>query len=119
MAGSGGECFKKKKKSAVGKAGGRVEGGLGSVLEALHAHSPVRTPSSGDASRGPRQTAGNSTFPALCYTRLPRSLSSPSPRSQRFLLKNPDAAGENRVPPVVTCTAGQSATRPFLFPSPL
>ena len=71
----------KKKKSAVGKAGGRVEGGLGSVLEALHAHSPVRTPSSGDASRGPRQTAGNSTFPALCYTRLPRSLSSPSPRS--------------------------------------
>lgn len=68
MGGSGGECFLKKKKSAVGKAGGRVEGGLGSVLEALHAHSPVRTPSSGDASRGPRQTAGNSTFPALLYS---------------------------------------------------
>lgn len=68
-------------KSAVGKAGGRVEGGLGLALEALHVHSPVRTPSSGDASRGPRQTAGNSTSPALCCARLPLFLSSPSPQS--------------------------------------
>lgn len=52
---------------------------MGLALEALHVHSPVRTPSSRDASRGPRQTAGNSTFPALCCTRLPLFLSCPSP----------------------------------------